>query len=529
MLTSLSLRDIWSRRVARRPAPARKGRRTWLALEALEDRSVPTVVFTPRFGPETVTGSNDGMQNPSVNLIFSGPYWNTPQGQLDEKALINSTKSILSGPYLSGLTQYGSDGRATFGQSWNDSATVASNPSPAALYVFLQNSMTWHTSAWPGFSDWQHAPIYVVVSDPQSSAGFNGGWNAQGEFWVPNPFFLPIVENMHMVYVGTRVTSGGSVSKDPFTSVLSHELVETISDPDPLDGNGITVRAPAALPAPLKGDNQIGDNEPAAQRYGYRLNGVWVQPYWSQRDYAFIVPDGNTQNVFLDPIWQYNPAQNTYSFSNTYNLGVSGDQLGANYADIVLVNRSPNTGGVQVIMNGEGVEFDAGAIGAATVNTGGGTDLVRVAGLPSGVTLNVTSTRQSNDLVVVGSGGSLAAIQGTVNVTNSSGQTKLFVDASSDGARSITMTDNSLTFWGLTTINYGGGTRWTDGGVRGVTDLEVWDGKGENFVDVESVPSLTSVTLWAQTGDVIEGPAVGQIHVHRPLVLFRPPFPYPLL
>src|SRR5262249_54697397 len=145
--------------------------------------------------------------------------------------------------------------------------------------------------------DWQHAPIYVVVSDPTSSAQYNGGWNAPGFYSGPGGFLGdgPI----HMIWVGTSTTAAGGVWKDGFTLTLSHELAETISDP----ANLMNVNPPSALPSSLLNPpgtlNQIGDFEP--ERYGYRLNGNLVQPYWSAQDLAFIVPDGNSQKFYLTP------------------------------------------------------------------------------------------------------------------------------------------------------------------------------------------------------------------------------------
>jgi hypothetical protein len=145
---------------ASKRSPRSRRRARQFDLEALEQRQVPTVMFLPNFGPETVSGTNDGMQNPTVDLIFSGSYWTTKQGQLDEATLLSSAKNILSGPYLSGLTQYGSDGRATFGTYWQDNATVPSNPQASAVQNFLQTSITNHNAA-PGSNNSQHAPIYV--------------------------------------------------------------------------------------------------------------------------------------------------------------------------------------------------------------------------------------------------------------------------------------------------------------------------------------------------------------------------------
>jgi hypothetical protein len=461
------------------------------------------------------------MLNPTVNLIFAGSYWTTPQGNQSEQTLLGATQALLASPYLSGLTQYGSDGQAHFGQSWIDSAAVPGNPNTAALNAFLESTIT-ARGALPGFGNWRDVPIYVVISDPQSSAseGKVGGYNAQGAYWIP---LTPIVQEMHMVWVGTQSQPGGGVSKDNFTMVLSHELAETISDPDHWDGNGITVQAPAALPSWAKGDNQIGDNEPNGGEYGYRLNGDRVQAYWSRQDNAYIVPDGNTQNFYVDPVWQYYAANQSWAFTNTYNLRVHGDQLGVSYADIIQINKTPNNG-VQVVMNGEPVQFDRGVIKTVNVDTGGGTNWVQVLGVPRGVTLDINSSGQSRDLVVVGSdSSSLAAIQGAVYVSNSSGQTSLFVDAINDGPRAVTITDHSVAFSGLTTVNYLGGSRWVDGSLRGVTNLEVWDGKGANYVDLESIPSLTSVTLFADYRDFIWGPAVSQVHIHRSLVVVYHP------
>jgi hypothetical protein len=476
-------------------------------LEVLEKRDVPTVMFNPQFGTQTVSGTNDGMISPNVYVVFSGSYWNTTQGQQDETALLASTKNILTGPYLSGLTQYGSDGKAFFASSWNDLATVPSNPSTTALQNFLQTSIHTH-GASPGLNSWQRAPIYIVVSDPTSSAQFNGGWNNQGTY-NQSLGFISIPENMHMIWVGTS-SSGGKVWKDAFTETVSHELAETMSDPD---SNGIIVTPPSTLPAVLKGGfatGQIGDFEPepgGQPHYGYRLGNDLVQPYWSRADSAFIVPDGNSQKFYLTPLW------NGTNFTAKYDLSIVGDQLGTNYADNIRLDGASN---VSVNQNNQVAMFDPGAIRNVNINTGGGTNTVRLASVPAGVTVNVDSGGKSNDAVTIGNDShSLVNILGTVNVANTSGQTHLFVDDAGDGPRTIGITDHSVSFSGLTTIGYTGGTKGTDGVVRGVTWLTVTDGKGPNNVSVASKPALTKVDLFASFSDSITGAAAGLINVFR--------------
>jgi hypothetical protein len=311
--------------------------------------------------------------------------------------------------------------------------------------------------------------------------------------------------------VGTSTTSYGAVWQDAYTLTLSHELAETISDPD---NNGIRVNPPSTLPASLlsPGGNQIGDYEPEPNggiHYGYRLNGNWVQPYWSNQDNAFIVPDGNRQSFYLNPIWN---SDNT--FTGTYNLKVQGDQLGVNYADNIRIDQSAITSGVKVTMNGEAAEFDSHVIQAVNVDTGGGSNYVQAAAFPQGVNLNIDSTGPSNDTVFVGSDtGSLFAIRGSVNVSNTSGQTQLIVDDFNDGPSNVAITDHSVAFAGLTTVNYEGGFRWYDGSLHGVTTLGVVDGQGANHVDVASVPALTSVILWSDTQDTVYGPAAWMINI----------------
>jgi hypothetical protein len=411
----------------------------------------------------------------------------------------------MSGPYLSGLTQYGSDGKANFWTSWNDTNTVPSQPSVGALINFLQFSIP-KGGAFPGIRDWQHAPIYVVVSDPASSQQYNGGWNAQGGFagWYNDLLWSG---TGHMIWVGTSSTDfTGRVSQDAFTLTLSHELAETMSDPD---SNGVRVNPPSALPANMVNGSQIGDNEPEEnkRKYGYRLSGNLVQPYWSALDQAFIVPDGNIQNYYLTPNWSGT------TFTRTYNLSIKGDQLGVNYADNIAIGGSSSN--VSVIQNNEAAAFDPGVINQISVDTGGGANFVRVSSVPPGVTVNIDSTGASNDTVVVGDGtDSLAGIQGTVNVSNSSGQTKLVVDDLNDGPRNVTITDHSVAFSGLTTVNYNGGYL-LNGTLHGVTTLQVNDGFGPNSVDVLSVPSLTSVILDADTLDSIFGPAAGKVTVKK--------------
>src|SRR5438105_7961849 len=97
-----------------RPRFLRTARR--LELVGLEDRTVPTVVFTPAFGAESATDhGGETLPNVPVYLIFSGPGWGTPANpSASAQAIESATDSLLSGPYLSRLSSYRADlGHAT--------------------------------------------------------------------------------------------------------------------------------------------------------------------------------------------------------------------------------------------------------------------------------------------------------------------------------------------------------------------------------------------------------------------------------
>jgi hypothetical protein len=505
-----SLRQFWnsaraqsarlqSRRKARSPL-----RRQRPGLEILEDRAVPTVAFTPNFagttqvaGPNSTIQQDDAasLQSPPVVLIFTGQYWQTAQGQQDQQTLTNDAQSIVSGPYLSRLTQYGSDGKATFGGSWNDTnapaLTGGNTPSSGDILSYVQNEINNNPNLVPPTAGGQQAPIYFIVNDPQDSAPGPGvsGYNVSDGV-------------THGAYVGASFGNNGQLNEDGFTQVFSHELAEAM--------------APAVHvtdPGNLNAGYQIADNEPEnAFGYTYRLNGVLVQAYWSQQDNAFVVPDGNQQTFTLTPTWSNG------SFTGQSTLNVVGGQLNAAGNDQITIDRTTDPsqpGGLLVNLNGEVAQFAAGTTPTINVLTVNGSNNVQVNALPAGDTLNVNSWSQGSDSVTVGNG-SLSGISGTVNVSNGSGQTALTVNASSDPGQTVTLTDNSVAFSQGPTINYQGGVQNADGTVTGVTSLTVLPGSptgnnGSNTIDVESVPPQTNVFVGVGFLDTLEGPAAGDI------------------
>jgi hypothetical protein len=497
---------------ARRATTTKKIHQARLALESLEDRLVPTISFLPTQGllTETPDSVNAGMTSPPVYLLFWGSYWGTQQGVAQENQFINDVKTVVGSSYLRGLVQYGSDGKATFGAAVTDT----SNPPPSFDMSDVNAEVQRATSLGGGLPPPAYTggdPIYFVVTDPNAITGgdLKGaiGYNQLGQLY---PGYVGgQKENVHLGWVGNWWTSSAhnAVDRDNFTTTFSHELAEAMTYSD--SGLGINVQDQYG------NSGQIADFEAEAGTYGYayRLGGVLVQAYWSVRDGRYIVPDGNVQEFALSPIW------NNGNFTNTYNLTLNGDQLGVDYSDQISLARSANTSGVQATVNNESATFDSGAIKTVNVNTFGGQNSVNVDSVPAGVAVKIGSTGNpagsttSNDFVQIGNG-SLSGIAGTVNISNGSGQTTVFIDDANDTARNITVTDHSVAFAGLTTITYQAGYKTTDGSTHGVIGLGFVDGQkgGPNQVDVESVPSLTPVSLFSDLPDNVYGPAAGQLH-----------------
>src|SRR5262249_9336049 len=221
--------------------------------------------------------------------------------------------------------------------------------------------------------------LYVVVPQPGSSANNYWGYHSanystQGRF-----------------HYAWTIDDG---TLDTFTYNFSHELVESMTDPD---GNAIQVNPPDAY-----NWNELADKE--AQKYSYRLNNVLVTSYLSVRDHAYVVPTGQRQNFLV----------------SGGRLVVNGDQLGSR-DDAITVDLS-SANGVLVSLNGESAQFDPGSINGITINDGAGSDSITVNQTSAQAPVTVASNGSA--AVTLGNG-SLQNLRGAVTVTNAAAATTL--------------------------------------------------------------------------------------------------------
>ncbi len=479
---------------------------------------MPTVAFQSSWGYETIHGSvTDGMQDPPVVLLFSGKSWTmTASGLQDMDTLKNAAAAIMSGPYLTGLTEYGSDGKATFAQclSIPDTVTIP-KPGPKGqaddvkLNSLLDNAIDHEGALKPGNTDWQHAPIYIVISDPSSSQGSNVGHNSMGHYPQTGG------ADIHMIWMSTSSGSDGHVKKDQWTDQFGHELVETLSDPD---SNGITISPPANLPQSLRASDtnlQIGDDEPDNMAYTWTLDGNVVQAYWSARNDAFIVPDHNTQTLTLTANW--NSAD---TFVNSFNLFVSGNQRGFTNNTITLDNSGGN---VSVTLNQETFVCTAMSISTITVYNAGGANKVQVNALPASVATLKLNAGQGTDAITIGNGTLAGISQDTaIHIANTLGQSSVFINGYQGAPANVVIDGDTISYNSLTITCE---TSTVLGQKCGVTSVGIDTPNGSSII-AAAVDPLMTVTVYVGPSDPVDGPAANQLNVvRRPWIILPPPLP----
>jgi len=422
-------------------------------LESLEERVVPSVVFDPVFPKETLVGSAPftTLHSPTIYLIFWGSGWgqgNSP-GASVAATFASDAQTLISGTFFKATKEYGNIGTPVFGGTWTDTSNPpagytsgsGNNGNFPALQGEIASAIANNPSWAPSGLFYTQSPIYVVIP-----VGNSGGYNTLGTY----------VNGLVTDFINICSVTGGGGFANNFTMVLSHELAEDITDPTGNSGNGVTlafstspnfpgftnettnppgINNIAGLPGNVgylnnSGVVQIGDGEaePAGEaHYGYELNGVEVQGLWSAATLdkngnpgAYIVADGNSQTVYLDPIWTNGTIPGTTPpitgpvFTGNYNLTLEGNAISVNASD----------GLTTATVDGQSFSFDnfgsaGGEIQNITIETVGNNATVNLLNLASDQSATIEGN--GSDTVTIGSGGSsstTSGIQGPVNITN---------------------------------------------------------------------------------------------------------------
>ncbi len=363
---------------------------------------MPSILFGDTPGLTVSDNNGPVLSSAQVRLIFWGNGWNSGIGPTLRTQVQNAIDTLNASTYFysplpgADLSQYraGSQSRPTRVASFTDTynspgLTFTSND----VFTMLQHEF----GMTPNY-------YYYVIPDPNSTPT-GCGCTAEHTYWFQG--------SNHEYYGFSRNLA--SPSLDDLTYLYSHEMAESITDPD---GTALQVN-----PRGASAWNEIADGE--AQGYSYRVSGVLAQSYWSRANGKFTAPTGQTQNFFV---------------SHNHVLTVNGDQL-ANHNDAITLDVSG--GGVRVTLNGEVAQFEPGAISGIVVNSGSGTDTINVLRTLAAAPVSIASTGTAT--VNVGTGGSVQSIQGSVTITNPPSFTTVNVDDSADsGTRTATLDTTTI-------------------------------------------------------------------------------------
>jgi hypothetical protein len=248
---------------------------------------VPVKFTGPGDAPPTTTSAD--LRGPKlgratrVNLIFWGSGWNSnPQPNPSAQTIVNDAASILSGPYLSSLAQYGVfDIITTFGGEIGNRAFLITSSNPPA---------TFNTGTIANFIVGLIDDGIIEEPDEEPFPVLNCVFLPPGSAYVP-PSGGPFLNGLHTYAIWndtdlfdldtdqrSRFAWVGNASRALMSLTFSHELVEALTDPE---GNGIQVN-----PTNPTNWNEICD---VCATPGI-VNGVTVQSYWSQQDQACVIP-----------------------------------------------------------------------------------------------------------------------------------------------------------------------------------------------------------------------------------------------
>jgi stage V sporulation protein SpoVS len=200
-----------------------------------------------------------------LELIFWGAAWQTATGP-SRADIVQAVQAMIAGPYLSELSQYGFRSLVLRG------TTIVLEPKPPKTDEV--GKMVWNaidSGVFPEPDDPGGRIIYMVLMPSGTSLPADGSRGAHSD---PSDFDFPV--DFERAWVGWV----GPGTLDHTMDVLSHELVESITDPEP--------DSPAwRMNREIHKGWEIGD---ACNETVDRVNGLLLQAYWSERDKACVIP-----------------------------------------------------------------------------------------------------------------------------------------------------------------------------------------------------------------------------------------------
>src|SRR5262249_1919652 len=145
-----------------------------LFLEDLEDRTVPSIIWSNAGSRAVVDQGGPVITHADVDLVFWGAGWDNAQKL--KTNVINAVTSILNGPYLSGLSQYRGIGQAQLLRTDDITSTSPAAHTTISQYdAFVKTSL--NKGTLPITPNMDSQILYMVIPQPGTTdpAEFAGG------------------------------------------------------------------------------------------------------------------------------------------------------------------------------------------------------------------------------------------------------------------------------------------------------------------------------------------------------------------
>lgn len=220
-----------------------------------------------------VDGGGPVLTQVQVELIFWGAEW-TGASSPSTVEVRDAVARILSGPYMTGLTQYRGVGTGGLGGLTVTSSSKPPNPFSDTHVMDLIAQQIEAGRVPPPHGDRQILYCVVMPRDIRSDQYATRGLLGEHYYFVHRAG-----QRAHFAWLTWPRIPGGPGGLDDITSILTHELAEACTDPE---GDGIQIE-----PSNPDHWNEIGD---VCYGMDETVNGVRVQTYWSHRDRACIAP-----------------------------------------------------------------------------------------------------------------------------------------------------------------------------------------------------------------------------------------------
>jgi hypothetical protein len=282
------------------------------------------------------------------NVVIYNIYW-VPSGQsAPNEDLINRFTSDIGGPFVNLLAQYRVHNAVNFGGSWTDTKPVPAGPSINGHHIYqdasdIKGAISDAQNANPQWQPPGLSTLYLVYLPMHSELCFAG----QGCTFTPNDSGPPVPGGgidhnrafcaYHSAYVddnqpsspiiyaampydGDRIDSCGTNTVSPGydgssgpngdrfadseISTASHEIFESLTDPEPLTTNKAWTGGDNPIDPNFGRSGEIGDLCAYIYHRGsdggdITLNGdrYFIQQEWSNATHSCQIPGGATPTV----------------------------------------------------------------------------------------------------------------------------------------------------------------------------------------------------------------------------------------